>query len=89
VACIEQGTSPREQIEIVSPAQALEEELFLGLRQLDGIDLERIEREHDVNLRNRIAPLAKQGFLLLNGARLRLAPDRLSISNSVFVELLG
>jgi oxygen-independent coproporphyrinogen-3 oxidase len=89
VACVEQGTSPREQIETVSSAQALEEELFLGLRQLDGVDLERIEREYHVDLRNRIAPLAEQGFLQLNGERLRLAPDRLSVSNNVFVELLG
>jgi len=89
VACIEQGASPREQIETVSSAQALEEELFLGLRQLDGVDLERIEREYHVDLRDRIAPLAKQGLLQLRGARLRLAPDRLSISNDVFVELLG
>jgi oxygen-independent coproporphyrinogen-3 oxidase len=89
VACIEQGASPREQIETVSSAQALEEELFLGLRQLDGVDLERIEREYHVDLRNRIAPLAEQGLLQLSGARLRLAPDRLSVSNNVFVELLG
>jgi oxygen-independent coproporphyrinogen-3 oxidase len=89
VTCIEQGISPREQIEMVTAAQALEEELFLGLRQLEGVDLERIEREYDVNLRNRIAPLAEQGFLQLNGGQLRLAPDRLSISNDVFVELLG
>jgi oxygen-independent coproporphyrinogen III oxidase len=89
VTCIEQGISPREHIEMVTAAQALEEELFLGLRQLDGVDLERIEREYDVNLRNRIAPLAEQGFLQLNGGQLRLAPDRLSISNDVFVELLG
>jgi oxygen-independent coproporphyrinogen III oxidase len=89
VACVEQGTSPREQIETVSSAQALEEELFLGLRQLDGVDLERIEREYHVDLRSRIAPLAEQGLLQLSGARLRLAPDRLSVSNNVFVELLG
>jgi oxygen-independent coproporphyrinogen III oxidase len=89
VACIEQGISPREQIETVTSAQALEEELFLGLRQLDGVDLARIERQYDVNLRKRIAPLAEQGFLELNGTQLRLAPDRLSISNDVFVELLG
>jgi putative oxygen-independent coproporphyrinogen III oxidase len=89
VACVEQGTSPREQIETVTPAQALEEELFLGLRQLEGIDLERIEREHHVSLRNRIAPLAQQGLVELNGTRLRLATDRLTVSNEVFVELLG
>jgi hypothetical protein len=33
--------------------------------------------------------LAEQGFLQLNGTRLRFAPDRLSVSNNVFVELLG
>ena len=89
VNCIEQGISPREQMEMVTSAQALEEELFLGLRQLDGVDLERIERAYEVNLRNRIAPLAAQGFLQLDGGRLRLAPDRLAISNDVLVELLG
>src|SRR5579863_6470424 len=57
VACIEQGISPREQIEAVTLAQALEEELFLGLRQLDGIDLARIEREYKISLAARIAPL--------------------------------
>lgn len=89
VACIEQGTSPREQIETVTPAQALEEELFLGLRQLEGVDLEKIEREYHVNLRKRITPLARQGLLELDGPRLRLATDRLTVSNEVFVELLG
>jgi len=89
VTCIEQGTSPREQIETVTSAQALEEELFLGLRQLEGIDLERIERDYHVNLRKRIAPLAQQGLIEIDGTRLRLATDRLTVSNEVFVELLG
>ena len=89
VACIEQGTSPREQIQDVTPAQALEEELFLGLRQLDGIDLARIEREYKVSLAPRIAPLRAQGLVELDGPRLRLAPNRLTVSNEVFVELLG
>jgi oxygen-independent coproporphyrinogen-3 oxidase len=89
VACIEQGTSPREQLEVVTPAQALEEELFLGLRQLDGIDLARIEREYKISLAARIAPLRAQGLVELDGPRLRLAPNRLTVSNEVFVELLG
>jgi oxygen-independent coproporphyrinogen III oxidase len=89
VALVEQGTSPREKIETVTTAQALEEELFLGLRQLEGIDLERIERDYHVNLRKRIGPLTQQGLIELNGTRLRLAADRLTVSNEVFVELLG
>jgi oxygen-independent coproporphyrinogen-3 oxidase len=96
VACIEQGISPREQIEPVTPEHALEEEFFLGLRQLEGIDLARIEsaygeiqHERVAGLRGRITGLRSQGLVELDGARLRLAPNRLTISNEVFVELLG
>jgi oxygen-independent coproporphyrinogen-3 oxidase len=96
VACIEQGTSPREQIEAVSPEQALEEEFFLGLRQLEGIDFSRIESAYATSqqtrvsdLRARIAGLRSQGLVEMEGTRLRLAPERLTISNEVLAELLG
>jgi oxygen-independent coproporphyrinogen III oxidase len=94
-SCIEHGVSTREQIETVTAGQALEEEFFLGLRQLDGIDLERIERDYESQLREkfcalreRISGLRLQGLVELDGKRLRLAPDRLAISNEVFTELL-
>ena len=89
VTCVEQGISPREQIESVTPQAALEEELFLGLRQLEGIDLKQIEQKYEINLRERMAPLQRDGLIVLEGPRLRLAPDRLTVSNEVFVELLG
>ncbi|HYL68463.1 MAG TPA: coproporphyrinogen III oxidase, partial [Candidatus Limnocylindria bacterium] len=92
----EQRISPREQIEFVTPEHALEEEFFLGLRQLEGIDLARIEsaygeiqHERVADLRGRIAGLRSQGLVELKGSHLRLTPDRLTISNEVFVELLG
>jgi oxygen-independent coproporphyrinogen-3 oxidase len=96
VARMEQGISTQERIEPVTPQHALEEEFFLGLRQLEGIDLAYIEsaygeiqHERVADLRSRIAALRSQGFVELDGARLRLAPDRLAVSNEVFVELLG
>ena len=97
VACIEQGVSPREQIETVTPTQALDEELFLGLRQLDGVDFERIgsmyglagQSDRVATLRGRIMNLQKQGLVEFNGNCLRLAPKRLTVSNEVFVEMLG
>ena len=89
VACIEQGIPAREQVDVVTAAQALDEELFLGLRQLEGIDLARIERDYKVSLRERIDALRSQGLVELEGSRLRLAPGRLTVSNEVFVELLG
>jgi oxygen-independent coproporphyrinogen-3 oxidase len=99
VSTIEQGISPREQIEPVTPQQALEEEFFLGLRQLDGIDLAQIERgyvapdangarERFVAIRRQIESLHALSLLDLEGSRLRLSPKHLTISSSILAELL-
>jgi oxygen-independent coproporphyrinogen-3 oxidase len=85
---LENGRLPVEQLEKVTEEQALEEELFLGLRQLDGIDVSRIERDYGVTLAARFDPLASAGLIERNGSVVRLAPGRLSISNEVFVELM-
>lgn len=79
---------PCEGLEALSAKQALEEELFLGLRQLDGIDLEKIERDYGVRLSGRFESLARNGFVEREGPLVRLAAARLSVSNEVFVELL-
>jgi len=89
VATIEQGQLPTEQREEVTRAQALEEEMFLGLRQLEGIDFARIEREYEAaHLGARIAELEAQGLVEREGTRVRLAPAKLTVSNEVFVGLL-
>ena len=87
-AAIEKDEWPIEQRQRVSPEQALEEELFLGLRQLDGIDVAAIEAHYGQDLRARLAPLLDQGLVELRGSTLRLAPARLAVSNEVFVSLL-
>jgi oxygen-independent coproporphyrinogen-3 oxidase len=100
VAMIEQRISPREQIEPVTSEQALEEEFFLGLRQLDGIDLARIERDYAapnsngtrarlIAIRSQIDSLRAQRLLDLEGTRLRLSPKHLTISSSILAELLA
>jgi coproporphyrinogen III oxidase-like Fe-S oxidoreductase len=66
----------------------LEEELFLGLRQLDGIDVRQIEREYGVSLGTRFEALESAGLLERHGDVVRLAPGKVSISNEVFVELM-
>src|SRR5258706_6273788 len=43
VNAVHGGRLPVEQHETLTAESALEEELFLGLRQLDGIDVARIE----------------------------------------------
>ena len=53
VAAVQSGRLPVEQHETLTAGSALEEELFLGLRQLDGIDLARIEQEYGVTVTGR------------------------------------
>jgi len=88
VALMEVGKLPIEQHEVLTAEGALEEELFLGLRQLDGIDLGKIEREYGVALGARFDPLALAGLVERDGSVVRLAEGRLSVSNEVFVELM-
>jgi len=88
VNAVQSGRLPVEQHEKMTAERALEEELFLGLRQLDGIDVSRIEREYGVTLAGRFEPLASAGLVKRDGNVVRLAPERLSVSNEVFVELM-
>ncbi|HKW64625.1 MAG TPA: radical SAM family heme chaperone HemW [Candidatus Acidoferrum sp.] len=88
VSAIESGRLPVEQLEGVTAEQALEEELFLGLRKLDGIDVGRIEKKYGVALAKRFEPLAAVGLVEREGDMVRLAEEKLSVSNEVFVELM-
>ncbi len=88
VTAVQGGRMPVEQHETLTAERALEEELFLGLRQLDGIDLAQIERDYGVSLAARFDPLTSAGLVERHGSIVRLAPERLSISNEVFVELM-
>jgi oxygen-independent coproporphyrinogen III oxidase len=88
VAAVQAGRLPVEQREALTAESALEEELFLGLRQLDGIDVGRIEKQYGVALAGRFDPLAAAGLVEREGNLVRLAGKRLSVSNEVFVELM-
>jgi len=88
VAAISEGKSAIESVDAVTSALALEEEFFLGLRQLSGIDLARIEREYGVSLADKVAELASRGMVEKHGNILRLPASKLSVSNEIIVELL-
>jgi oxygen-independent coproporphyrinogen-3 oxidase len=88
VGALAAGRLPVEQVEKLTAESALEEELFLGLRQLEGIDVGRIEREYGVSLDSRFARLSSAGLIERAGSLVRLAPGRVSVSNEVFVELM-
>jgi oxygen-independent coproporphyrinogen-3 oxidase len=88
VQAIAAGRIPVEQLEEVSAHDALEEELFLGLRQLAGIDLDRLQDSYGVSVEDRFKSLESSGLVERAGSVVRLTPAHLSISNEVFVELM-
>ena len=88
VAAVESGRLPVEQHEVVTSERALEEELFLGLRQLDGIDIARIQGEYNVSLEKKFQRLVATGLVERQGDIVKLAAGRLAVSNEVFVELM-
>lgn len=89
VAAIDQGKAPIDQEGVVSSTEALNEEFFLGLRQLAGVDLARIEREYEANFSARVEKLINLGLLERDGNWIRLSPEKLAISNEAFVELMS
>ncbi len=89
VAAITGGHSPIENLQSVTNAAALEEEIFLGLRQLAGINLARIERQYCVDLQSKLHRLTSAGLLEHRGDILRVPPAKLNISNEILVDLLS
>jgi oxygen-independent coproporphyrinogen III oxidase len=88
VAAISEGQSAIESVDTLTSALAVEEEFFLGLRQLSGIDLGRIEREYGVRLVETVGELASRGMVEKHGDILRLPASKLSVSSEIMVELL-
>jgi oxygen-independent coproporphyrinogen-3 oxidase len=88
VQAIAAGKTPAEQLEPINASAALEEELFLGLRQLAGIDLQQLKRSYGVSLTERFTSLESLGLVERTGSVVRLAAKHLSIANEVFVELM-
>jgi oxygen-independent coproporphyrinogen-3 oxidase len=88
VCAITRGELPVEQNEIVTPQQAHEEEIFLGLRLLDGVDAAKLAGQSGNAILERIEELRAQGLVIVENGRVRLAPDRVAVSNEVFVALL-
>lgn len=88
VAAMEAGKSAVENVQTVAREMALQEELFLGLRELQGVDWRRIEREYGVELGEKVRRLAEAGMVEVETNVVRLAAGKLGVSNEILVELL-
>ena len=79
---------PIEQREEVTASKALEEEMFLGLRELYGVDLARIERQYGVAAGTSEFPTCARRDCCSVTARAWIGPGKLALANEVFVAFL-
>jgi oxygen-independent coproporphyrinogen-3 oxidase len=90
---LERAKAPIREWKLLGDRERLEERFFLGLRRLQGISLESLEKEFGVPVRRRyeqkIRGLHEAGWLVEEGDRLRLTDEGVLFSNDVFAELLA
>lgn len=86
------GRLPDEGRVELSPREAMDEWLFLGLRLLDGVEPARFREEFGLPLDavygEKIERLCAAGLLVAEGERLHLAPRGIILSNQVFSAFL-
>jgi oxygen-independent coproporphyrinogen-3 oxidase len=85
---ISAGGCAIQSVDVVTPEMALEEEFFLGLRQLSGINIARIEKKYGVDFQEKVGRLETGGMVERDGAQVRLPAGKLGVSNEIIVELL-
>jgi len=86
------GRSAFSEVQILSPEELLEEFFFLGLRQAEGVNLERARkqwgRDRLSRWQGRIEALTRAGLLTTEGNNIRLAQTAYLVSNEVFQEFV-
>lgn len=83
----------KEEEERITPEMELEEGIFLGLRLLDGIQLEEFNSRYDIDFMEKyrvaIEELQELGAIEVRGGRLRLTESGIDISNYCMARFLS
>jgi oxygen-independent coproporphyrinogen-3 oxidase len=90
---VEQGRSPVQWREALSPIRELEETIFLGLRLNRGLDWEAMRRRHDSKWIDRcessLQEMAGMGLVDWQESVVRLTRRGMLLSNEVFQRFVG
>ncbi|HET7215979.1 MAG TPA: radical SAM family heme chaperone HemW [Terriglobia bacterium] len=90
---LKQGESPISELHRLTPDAQMEEFFFLGLRQMEGIDVAYASRrwgpERLKQWAQKIESLERDSLLIRQNGHLRLAEKAVLISNEVFQEFIG
>lgn len=76
---------------VVPKKEDMENEVILGLRKLEGIDILTFFKKYKTNIQDEfnIKELLKEGFLKLEGSRLFIPEDKIYIMNEVLNKILN
>lgn len=89
---ISENKSPVKETEVITKEQALGEEIFLRLRQTEGINVDFLSQRYGKNFlayyRNEIAELEGAGLLEFKVNNMRLTRKGLLLSNEVFKKFM-
>lgn len=90
---LSQGILPCSQKERVSRRRAMEEEMMLGLRLLEGISRQHFFQKYGLDplhlFQARILLLQEQGLLEVEGDKIKLSAKGLPLANLVFQEFIS
>jgi oxygen-independent coproporphyrinogen-3 oxidase len=93
LAKLELGESPVDEFRTLTEEEQVEEFFFLGLRQVEGVDLvlarERWGAEYLKRWEDKIANLRREGWVICQGGRVSLARHAYLISNEIFQEFVS
>lgn len=88
IALLNHGQLPIAEEEILSYRQRMGETIFLGLRLIEGVDLELFKQRYGVKAEviysEEIGRLMEMGLLKITRKRLQLTPQAFPIANYVF-----
>ncbi|MCX6376728.1 MAG: radical SAM family heme chaperone HemW, partial [Armatimonadetes bacterium] len=89
---VEAGQDPKACEERLTGKAAMGETMFLGLRMLQGVDIESFARRYGVTAQEvffeEIADLAERGLIEESDGAIRLTPRGLLLANDVFAEFV-
>ena len=90
---LESEASPIDDVRILTAEEGTEEFFFLGLRQVEGVDLDFLRQrwgpEFLKRWEDKIEYLCGQGWVVRRGGKVSLVPQAYLISNEIFREFVS
>ncbi|MGO8787933.1 MAG: radical SAM family heme chaperone HemW [Terriglobia bacterium] len=93
MAQVEVGQSPINEVRVLTADEQVEEFFFLGLRQVEGVNLDLARDRWGTSYlkpwEDKIQNLARDGWVICEGDRVRMARHAYLVSNEIFQEFVS